>query len=109
MHARTFVAIALAATALLPGPLQAQTNAATQINLIAPQLQTFAGSTANFQALAFGRTQGTVITIATTTPDGFTQIATFTPPSALSPTNAARALESARQLLISRGIAAPTA
>jgi hypothetical protein len=109
MRAKVLLAVTLAAAALLPGTLQAQTNAATQINLLAPQLQIFAGSSANFQALALGLTQGTVITIATTTPDGFTQIATFTPPAALSPTDAARALESARQLLITRGITAPTA
>jgi hypothetical protein len=93
----------------LQGVAHAQTDASSQVALIAPQLQTFAGSSANFQALIVGLTQGTLVTLSSTAADGFTQVAAFTPPAVLSAADAARALELARQSLISRAIVAPTA
>jgi hypothetical protein len=42
-------------------------------------------------------------------PDGFTQVVTFTPTAALSPTDIAQFLERARQQLIGLGIGTPTA
>jgi hypothetical protein len=79
-----------------------------QVQLVAPQLVPFAGSTGNFDSLVTGLTTGTTVTLATVGADGSLQIVTFTPATAVSPGDAARLLETARQNLISRGIAAPT-
>jgi hypothetical protein len=79
-----------------------------QVQRVAPQLVPFAGSTGNFESLVTGLTTGTTVTLATVGADGSLQIVTFTPASAVSPGDAARLLETARQNLISRGIAAPT-
>jgi hypothetical protein len=79
-----------------------------QVQLLAPQLVPFAGSSGNFDSLVNGLTTGTTVTLTTMAADGSLQIVTFTPPSALSPVDAARLLESARQNLISRGVAAPS-
>ena len=90
----------------------AQTSPATgpqQVLALAPQLVAFAGSDANFQALVNGLLQGTPVTLTTVTADGFLQTVTFTPASAMSVADVARLLEAARQLLIARGIANPTA
>lgn len=87
----------------------AQSNPAQQVQLLAPQLAAFSGSAANFQALANGLVQGTPITLQGVTPDGLLQTVTLTPSPALTPAQAAQTLESARQLLITRGIAQPTA
>ena len=84
-------------------------NPAQQVQLLAPQLIAFSGSSANFQSLATGLVQGTPITISGVTPDGLLQTVTITPSAALTPTQAAQTLEAARQLLIARGIAQPTA
>jgi hypothetical protein len=80
-----------------------------QVQLLAPQLLAFAGSAANFQSLVDGLTQGTPVTLTTVNADGTVQIVTFSPGTTLTPVDAARALETARQRLISQGIAAPTA
>jgi hypothetical protein len=87
----------------------AATAAAQQVALLAPQLLAFAGSQANFEALAAGLLQGVPIVITSTGTDGIQQTVTIQPPAALSAGDAARVLETARQALISRGIAAPTA
>src|SRR5262245_45671107 len=79
-----------------------------QIISSSPQLVVFAGSDANLQSLANGLALGQPVTLVTQTPDGLLQIATFTPPSALG-TDTGRALEQARNLLISRGITQPSA
>jgi hypothetical protein len=79
-----------------------------QVQLIAPQLVPFAGSTGNFESLVSGLSAGTTVTLATVGADGSLQIVTFTPVSAVSPGDVARVLETARQNLISRGVAAPT-
>jgi hypothetical protein len=80
-----------------------------QVQGLAPQLIPFAGSTQNFQSLVDGLTSGQPVTLVTQTPDGFTQTVTFTPVGTLTPLQIAQTLEAARQQLISRGIAAPTA
>jgi hypothetical protein len=80
-----------------------------QVQLLAPQLVTFAGSTGNFDSLVNGLTQGTPVTLATVGADGLVQIVTFIPGTTLSALEAARQLETARQNLIVRGVAAPTA
>ena len=80
-----------------------------QVLALAPQLAAFAGSDANFQALVNGLLQGTAVTLTTLTPDGLLQTVTFTPASAMTVADIARLLEAARQQLIARGIANPTA
>jgi hypothetical protein len=80
-----------------------------QVQLLAPQLLAFAGSPANFQSLINGLTQGTPVTLTTVNADGTVQIVTFAAGTTLTPVDAARMLETARQSLISRGIATPTA
>lgn len=86
-----------------------QSPASLEVLRLAPQLVTFAGSEANFQSLVNGLAQGLPVTLVTATPDGFTQTASFTPGGTLTPLQVAQTLETARQQLISRGIAAPTA
>jgi hypothetical protein len=85
------------------------TSAAQDVQSLAPQLVTFAGSDANFQSLVNGLSQGVTVTITTITADGFLQTVTFTPAAAMSSAEIARTLEAARQQLIARGIANPTA
>jgi hypothetical protein len=79
-----------------------------EVQFVAPQLIPFAGSTGNFESLVSGLTTGAPVTLATVAADGSLQIVTFTPVTAVSPGDAARLLEAARQNLISRGVAAPT-
>ncbi|MFL6574357.1 MAG: hypothetical protein ACJ8G4_21580 [Burkholderiales bacterium] len=79
-----------------------------QVQLVAPQLVAFAGSTGNFESLVSGLTTGAAVMLTSVGADGSLQIVTFTPVTAVSPGDAARLLETARQNLISRGIAAPT-
>lgn len=95
-----------AAFAQIPG---STVPAVQQVQLLAPQLIAFSGSTANFESLVGGLTQGTPVTLTTLNPDGSVQIVTFVPGAALSAVDAARTLETARQSLIARGISAPTA
>jgi len=99
-------ALSLSAAAF---PQTPASPAVRQVQLLAPQLLAFAGSAANFQSLVNGLTQGTPVTLTATGADGSVQIVTFAPGTALSAADAARVLESARQSLISRGIAAPSA
>jgi hypothetical protein len=85
------------------------TPASQEVQGLAPQLVPFAGSDANFQNLVNGLSQGVPVTLTTVTTDGFLQTVTFTPVNALSNIEIARTLETARQQLIARGIANPTA
>jgi hypothetical protein len=80
-----------------------------EVQRLAPQLVGFAGSVANFQSLANGLALGLPVTLVSATPDGFLLTATFTPAGAMSALDVARTLEAARQQLISRGIATPSA
>lgn len=98
----------LAAALAFAGAALAQTNAPLQVQLLAPQLIAFSGSSNNFDSLVNGLTTGTPVTLTSVTPDGALQIVTFVPGTTLTPLDAARALESARQNLISLGIATPT-
>jgi hypothetical protein len=103
--------LSLLAALSLSGAALAQTLVnpnVQQVQLLAPQLLAFAGSDANFQSLVNGLTQGTPVTLTTLATDGTLQIVTFAPGTLLSATDTARILETARQSLISRGIAAPT-
>lgn len=98
--------------AALPPASQAQTSIAgtpQQVQVLAPQLVTFAGSQANFDALVTGLTQGGPVTLTTVDASGNVQIVTFSSPGNLAPAEAARVLENARSSLIANGIAAPNA
>lgn len=87
---------------------QTSVSPAQQVQLLAPQLVPFAGSAGNFDNLVNGLTTGVPVTLVTVSADGTLQIVTFTPGTALTAGDTARLLESARQSLIVRGIAAPT-
>ena len=99
----------LAPAAGFPQALGTPTDVVSQVIGLAPQLVAFAGSDANFRSLVTGLSQGTPVTLVTATPDGLTQTVTFTPSGAMSATDIVRTLESARQQLITRGVAAPNA
>jgi hypothetical protein len=101
--------IAALAVLALSTAAPAQTSSPQQVQLLAPQLVAFAGSSGNFDSLVGGLTGGTPVTLTTVGADGSVQIATFVPGTALSPLDVARVLETARQTLIGRGIAAPSA
>jgi hypothetical protein len=101
--------VALAFLVALPGHTQTAVDPATQIQALAPQLTTFAGSASNFQNLANGLVGGTPVTLSTISADGTMQTVTLAAQSPMTSVEAARALETARQQLIARGIASPTA
>jgi hypothetical protein len=83
--------------------------ASVTVEQLAPQLVAFAGSSSNFQSLVNGLAQGLPVTLVTLTADGLTQTVTFTPAVSMTALDIARTLEVARQNLISRGVATPTA
>ena len=87
---------------------QTQTLSTQQVQLLGPQLVLFAGSPANFDSLVTGLTTGAPVTLNTIAADGSLQVVTFVPGTRLTPTDAARILETVRQNLIARGIATPT-
>ena len=91
---------------------QVQTTAvapAIEVQRLAPQLIAFAGSDVNFANLVNGLALGVPVTLTTPLPTGGMQVFTFTPSGTLTPTQIAQVLETARQSLIARGIAAPNA
>lgn len=100
-------ALALSATAF--SQTTTITPAAQQVQLLAPQLVAFSGSTGNFDSVVNGLTSGAPVTLTTLTPDGLIQVVTFLPGTTITAADAARQLEAARQNLIARGVAAPTA
>lgn len=104
--------LALVLALVLPQAARAQLTpaqlATQQVAALAPQLALLAGSPANLQALAAGLVLGQPIVLTATTPDGITQIVTLAPPAPMTPQAAAQMLETARQALVTRGIAAPT-
>ena len=108
----------LAAALLVPALAGAQTTTTTTtfgaspsqaVTQLAPQLIAFAGGQSNFDSLVTGLALGSPVTLVSTLPTGQVQTVTFTPQGAMTPTQIAQTLESARQSLISRGIGAPTA
>ena len=109
MPARLLLAAALV-TACHPALAQdPAAPPAISVQRLAPQLVSFAGSEANFQSLVNGLASGTQVQLFTMLPNGFVQNVSFTPTAALTPTQVAQILETARQQLISLGIGAPTA
>ena len=104
------------AAAALAGAAQAQTvfvqsgsQPALEVQRLAPQLVAFAGGDLNFQNLVNGLALGVPVTLTTTIAPGQTQVATFTPRGTMTALQIAQVLENARQSLIARGIATPSA
>ena len=81
---------------------------ASQVLALAPQLLAFAGD-ANFANLVNGLALGLPVTLSTRLSNGGTEQFTFTPSGTMSALEIAQTLEKARQLLISHGVATPTA
>jgi hypothetical protein len=95
--------------ALFAGNAAAQYSApARQVFGLAPQLEAFAGSRANFESLASGLRAGTPVRLASLTPDGMRELVTFTASEALPALDTVSVLENARYHLLERGIAAPS-
>jgi len=88
---------------------QTGTQPALDVQRLAPQLVSFAGGDVNFTNLVNGLALGVPITLTTTVGPGVTQVVTFTPSGTMTPVQIAQVLESARQSLIARGIATPSA
>src|SRR3954463_3185742 len=108
--------VPILAAALLAAAAQAQTvfvqsgtQPALEVQRLAPQLVAFAGSDVNFQNLVNGLALGVPVTLTTTMAPGQTQVVTFTPTGTMTPVQIAQVLENARQSLIARGIATPSA
>lgn len=80
-----------------------------EVQRLAPQLVQFAGGDVNFQNLVNGLAFGVPVTLTTPIAPGVTQVVTFTPSGTMTPLQIAQTLESARQVAIGNGIAAPTA
>jgi hypothetical protein len=94
---------------LLAGNAPAQPTApAQEVLAVAPQLEAFAGSKANFESLASGLRAGKTVRLVTITPDGMREIVSFTAAKALSAGDTARVLENARYNLLDRGLGAPS-
>src|SRR5438874_3881693 len=105
-------AAALAMTALVHAQtLQVQTGTSPVIEVqrLAPQLVAFAGGEVNFANLVNGLALGLPVTLTTPVGAGVTQVVNFTPVGTMSAVQIAQTLETARQSLMSRGIATPTA
>jgi hypothetical protein len=109
MPARLLLAAALAIACHATLAQESTVPPAVGVQRLAPQLVPFAGSEANFQSLVNGLATGTQVQLFTVLPNGFIQNVSFTPTAALTPTQVAQTLETARQQLIGLGIGAPTA
>ena len=109
MPARLLLAAALATACHATLAQESTVPPTVSVQRLAPQLVPFAGSEANFQSLVNGLASGTQVQLFTVLPNGFIQNVSFTPTAALTPTQVAQILETARQQLIGLGIGAPTA
>lgn len=80
-----------------------------EVQRLAPQLVAFAGGDLNFANLVNGLALGLPVRLVTpNAPDG-AQAVTFTPTGTMTSLQIAQLLETARQSLIARGVATPTA
>jgi hypothetical protein len=103
-------AIALAIPATHAQERTSTVSPALEVQRLAPQLVAFAGGDGNFANLVNGLALGVPVTL--TTPPGAAggaQSVTFTPVGTMTSLQIAQLLESARQSLIARGVATPTA
>ncbi len=106
------ILLLVAALALPAAHAQVQTTAVSpvgEVKGLAPQLVVFAGSDVNFTNLVNGLALGVPVTLTTPLATGGMQVFTFTPSGTMTSLQIAQVLETARQSLIARGIAAPTA
>jgi len=103
------LAAAVLAVAAQSATAQTVVPPTVTVQQLAPQLVPFAGSPLNFQSLVNGLAAGGPVQLVTVLPNGFSQVVTFTPTAAMAPVDIARALETARQQLISLGLPTPTA
>ena len=104
------LALALpAAAGAQSAQVQPGSQPALEVQRLAPQLVAFAGGDVNFNNLVNGLALGLPVTLTTATAPGVNQVVNFTPAGTMSVTQIAQLLESARQSLIARGIATPTA
>src|SRR5262245_7531058 len=95
--------------ALLAGNAAAQYSpAALEVLALAPQLEVFAGSKANFESLSSGLRTGKPVRVVTITSDGMREIVSFTAANAMSAEQTARVLENARYHLLESGLAGPS-
>src|SRR5687768_18555711 len=95
--------------ALVAGNAAAQYSLpAQQVLAIAPQLEAFAGSRANFESLANGLHGGTEVRLVSMTREGRREIVTFTASEKLPALDTARVLENSRYHLLERGTGAPS-
>ena len=106
----SLIVAALLAPALAPAQTTtgAVAPASVQVVQLAPQLVAFAGGQVNFDSLVNGLALGQSVTMSSVLANGLTQVVSFTPAGTLTTTQIAQTLESARQNLISLGIAVPT-
>jgi hypothetical protein len=94
---------------VLAWPAAAQRSPpAQEVLALAPKLEVFAGSKANFESLASGLRAGRQVTLVSITPDGMREIVSFTAAKPLSAEESARVLENARYHLLDRGRATPS-
>src|SRR5438105_5461763 len=98
-----------AAAAAQSMQVQLGSQPALEVQRLAPQLVAFAGGDVNFANLVNGLALGLPVTLTTPLGAGVTQVVNFTPLGTMSALQIAQTLETARQSLISRGIATPTA
>ena len=89
--------------------LQIGADPTLEVRRLAPQLVAFAGGDVNFANLVNGLALGLPITLTSTVSPGVTQVVNFTPNGTMTATQIAQTLETARQALISRGVATPSA
>ena len=106
---RLLLCLALAAPAAYAQVQTTTVSPAVEVQRLAPQLLAFAGSDVNFANLVNGLALGVPVTLTTPLSTGGMQVFTFTPSGTLTSTQIAQVLETARQSLIARGIATPTA
>jgi hypothetical protein len=100
---------ALAAPLAASAQSSATAQPLVQVEGLAPQLIAFAGGETNLANLVNGLAFGLPVTLSTTVSPGVTQVVSFTPAGTMSPVQIAQTLEAARQALIARGIATPSA
>jgi hypothetical protein len=105
----TAAALAMSAGAYAQTVQVQASSPVLDVQRLAPQLLAFAGGDVNFANLVNGLALGLPVTLTTPVGPGVMQIVNFTPLGTMSALQIAQTLETARQALISRGIATPSA
>ena len=105
----TAAALAMSAGAYAQSVQVQASSPVLDVQRLAPQLLVFAGGDVNFANLVNGLALGLPVTLTTPVGPGVMQIVNFIPLGTMSALQIAQTLETARQALISRGIATPSA